>query len=256
MPRPSTITSCLLVALAGAVSCSSPTEQREFDLSGARLDIISGNQQSGRENTLLAQPIVVQLLNSKGRPVKGQVVTFTPLRESGSAWAGSAVTDADGFAKEWWIVGSYLWDNYLEARTVDPVTGERVVLATVKATSVRWTNPQIQCQFPGQTSWVPASATDCPSTQLPKDVARGGSLQILFRVVDDVTPVGGVPVSTIALKPSSITPAGAYTGTDGVVATIFTAGTVAGNSPVEASFRVSTVTLGIVNIDPNMRVFP
>ena len=231
MPRSHAAAPFLLMALLSAGSCTSPTERSDIAPSGVSLDIISGDKQTAHQFTQLLQPIVVQLMSSKGRPVKGQVVTFTPLTGSGSVWAGSAITDAEGYAKEWWTIGSLVSDiqNVLEARTVDPVTGERIVLGTLRATGQSWTTPQIQCQFPGQTNWVPNPAgtgDNCPPNILSggRSVPAGTTLQIRFRVIDNGIPVPGVPIDFLVGGRGTVSPAQLITGADGVGVVTFTGG--------------------------------
>jgi len=48
----------------------------------------------------------VQLLNTRGRPVKGQIVNFRVVQGGGSVFAGAAFTDNNGVVQDWWTIGS------------------------------------------------------------------------------------------------------------------------------------------------------
>jgi len=190
------------------------------------LSVVSGDNQAARAYTQLAQPVVVQLLTSKGKPIKGQVVTFRTLYGTGSVFAGAAITDANGFARDWWTLGDGGFENALEARTVDPVTGERIVFATSFATAVLWTAPEIQCKLPGQTFWGINQQTGegCPQFQNTISVPNGASIQLQFRLRDNGVVVPNAPVDFIVTGGGRIAPGEVLTDADGVVTVTFTAG--------------------------------
>lgn len=228
-------------------SCATPTDSVNDSGPAISLSIVSGDAQSSLEFTQLPEPIVAQLLNSRGRPVKGQIVNFRAMIESGSVWAGSAITDANGIAKEWWTLGPHnSLEKILEARTIDPVTGERIVLATARATTRAWQGePLILCAFPGQTSFVPTSDTDCPANFLGHSVPNGSSIQIRFQVLDNGTPAAGVPLDVIVGGGGKVSPAQVYTGADGIAAITFTAGPTHILNSIQANFLAMGVSRNV-----------
>ena len=77
------------------------------------LVIISGNNQSGVINTVLAQPLVVQAVDGLGRPIVNRTLTFQVSRSDGTLTAGiqsgrnlTVVTDGNGQASVKFQLGS------------------------------------------------------------------------------------------------------------------------------------------------------
>ena len=103
---------------------------------GMKLRIVSGEAQSGLVGTELPQPLVVQALTSAGVALAGQIVNFRVVEGGGSVFAGASITDANGYAREWWTLGPLAGRNRIEARAVHPTTGERLVFAEFTAEGV------------------------------------------------------------------------------------------------------------------------
>jgi len=72
------------------------------------VQIISGNNQiAAQTNSVLAEPLTVQVVNAGGFPVAGAPVTFTVTAGGGTIAGGSTVTNELGFATSGpWTVGS------------------------------------------------------------------------------------------------------------------------------------------------------
>jgi hypothetical protein len=122
--------SCLLAA------CNSSTDSGRAG-APARLDIVSGDAQQAVAGQELAQPLVVKVLDAKGKPVKGQIVNFRVVSGGGSVFAGAATTNNDGQAQERWTLGPIVADSQrVEARAVDPATGAALVFGTFKAVAM------------------------------------------------------------------------------------------------------------------------
>ncbi|MBI4874531.1 MAG: hypothetical protein HY822_07855 [Acidobacteria bacterium] len=68
------------------------------DTSAGRLEIVSGNNQSGSTGARLPVPLTVRLVSATGAPVAGTSIAFTVTRGVGQLSAISAVTDAAGVA--------------------------------------------------------------------------------------------------------------------------------------------------------------
>jgi hypothetical protein len=123
----------LLALFAALASCDSPTET---DRPGApaRLDVVSGDLQTAEVGTELPQPLVVRVTDADGTPLAGQIVNFRVVSGGGSVFAGAAQTNADGMAQERWTLGNTARDTQrVEARAVDPVTGQALVFGTFRA---------------------------------------------------------------------------------------------------------------------------
>jgi hypothetical protein len=86
----------------------------------AQLEAVSGMGQVGSVGTLLAEPLVVRVLDSEDRPVPEVRVAFVP----GTGADGSAVepdtakTDSDGRASVRWALGTAAGDQVLVAKVV------------------------------------------------------------------------------------------------------------------------------------------
>lgn len=127
------VTGALLVVFAAACT-DSPVASRPT-VGALSLDIVSGDAQSARASTELPNPLVVRVTNDRGRPVGDQIVNFRVVSGGGSVYAGSAITNRDGLAQEWWTLGAS-GAQRLEVRAVDPATGEKKVYGQFAATFV------------------------------------------------------------------------------------------------------------------------
>lgn len=99
-----------------------------------RFTILSGDGQVGRPYTELPDPLVV-LAERDGKPWKKQIVNFVVTDGGGWVFAGSALTDNKGTARDYWTLGS-AGAQELQVRAVDSQTGEKLVFATFTATAV------------------------------------------------------------------------------------------------------------------------
>src|SRR5437773_2756394 len=70
------------------------------------LHIVSANNQSGVVNTELSQPLVVQATNSDGIALVDLTVNFRVVSGGGSMYAGTASTDTEGTAADYWTLGT------------------------------------------------------------------------------------------------------------------------------------------------------
>jgi Bacterial Ig-like domain (group 1) len=103
-------------------------------LTPAQVLVVSGDMQSGTVGEELAQPLVVRVVDERDRPVRNQLVNFVVTAGGGSVFAGSAITNAQGEARERWKLGTVAGDTQrVEARAVDPSTGQALVFATFRA---------------------------------------------------------------------------------------------------------------------------
>jgi hypothetical protein len=117
----------IILGAAGLLACSeqTPTELRVIDPTTLRMDVVSGNDQRGPAGTELPAPLVVRVRNSTGGPLAGRMVTFVVLTGGGSVYGGSSISDAQGYARDWWTLGNTGGTNTLEVRAVDSSTGEK-----------------------------------------------------------------------------------------------------------------------------------
>lgn len=123
----------LLALLFAAAGCSRSAPVELLDSSVATQAVLIGNGQVAAAGTELPRPIVVRALDDSGRPVKGQIVNFVVTAGGGEVYAGAAVTDERGMARDWWTLGPRPGINRLEARAVNSTTGEAIVFGTFVA---------------------------------------------------------------------------------------------------------------------------
>jgi hypothetical protein len=100
----------------------------------AAMQIMDGDLQSAPVATELPNALVVRVVDDRGRPVRGEVVNFRVLAGSGTVFAGSAQTNANGEARERWTLGIVAGDTQrVEVRAVDAATGEARTYAVFRA---------------------------------------------------------------------------------------------------------------------------
>lgn len=126
-------TAFLATLALGACAGKAPADLTPPTLS---LGVVSGRRQQATVGQELPQPLVVQVLDSKLRPVKGQLVSFRVLSGGGSVYAGSTLTNADGIALDYWVMGPQPGPARLLVRAVDPATGEKRNIALFTAVAL------------------------------------------------------------------------------------------------------------------------
>ncbi len=76
------------------------------DLSKAVMLIVSGNDQSARQGTTLALPLVVRVADATGNPIADVSVDWKTSGPDGAALAATTATDAKGLATNKWTLGA------------------------------------------------------------------------------------------------------------------------------------------------------
>jgi hypothetical protein len=198
-------------AVLAAVSCSGDATGPSRGGVPARLEIAGGDLQQALVGTELAQPLVARVLDSKGKPVSGQLVNFVVAAGGGQVFAGSAITNAAGEARERWTLGTVADTQRVEVRAVDPTTGQPLVFAAFRAVGM----PDVAATVGPQSATALAGF---PGLPLADSVAV---------VVKDRfgNPVPGVAVVwTVRRGGGSVSPASSTTGAGGVARTVWTLG--------------------------------
>ena len=85
------------------------------------MEVVSGLGQRALPGRSLAGPVVVQVVDAQGRPVRGVTVTFAPDDGHGEADPASAATGADGRAATTWTLGLGLGLQSLRVSAADTV---------------------------------------------------------------------------------------------------------------------------------------
>ncbi len=102
-------------------------------------------------------PVTVTATDSRGRPLVNYLVNFKVLAGGGRMFAGTALTNRSGIARDYWSIGSAANVlNTLEVRAVDPTTGAKntyftqtvTTLSKIAFTSNRDGNYEIYTMYP------------------------------------------------------------------------------------------------------------
>jgi hypothetical protein len=118
--------------LVGLAACSDGAQPA--DGGPVTFSIVAGDLQVAPAGTELAQTLVARVTNDAGDPVQGQVVNFRVVVGGGSVFAGSGSSNSQGIVQERWTLGySYADTQRVEARAVDPDTGEPIVFGVFRA---------------------------------------------------------------------------------------------------------------------------
>jgi hypothetical protein len=139
MPKPFPKVSWILaVALVlASAACGSDVAGPMARPEPARMIVLSGDMQTGPPNQELPQPVAVQVLDEGGNPMPNQIVNFRVVEGNGSVFAGAALTNSQGIAKDFWTLGVISPNNAgrqrLEVRAVDAETNEKQVFARFTA---------------------------------------------------------------------------------------------------------------------------
>ena len=101
----------------------------------ARIEVVSGDSQSGEAGQALSDPIAIRVLDSGGEGVPGRTVRFQVSEGNGEVSPSSAVTDASGTARTTWTLGSASGSHTLVGQVSrgPGEEGDQVVEVTVQA---------------------------------------------------------------------------------------------------------------------------
>jgi hypothetical protein len=180
------------------------------------VQIIDGNDQTGRPGTTLPRDLVVQVVDAAGNPVVAAAVTWVVTRGEGTLSPTTGTTDDSGRAATSWTLGPTAGTNTAQAI----VSG--VGQAEFTATAAAGTASEIRPVSGGGQTGQAGSGLGAP---------------LVVEVLDDgENPVSGVAVTwTVESGGGSVSPASATTGADGRASTAWTLGPSMGTQRVEAS---------------------
>ncbi len=184
----------------------------------AQLITVSGTGQAGSVGTLLADPLVVRVLDSQDRPVPNVKVTFIP----GSGAAGSTVqpdtveSDGDGRAAVRWALGTNPGGQTLVASVV----GNSAVSASFTAMAGAGEGSQLEkVSGDGQTAIAGTQLAD----------------SLVVRVLDsNGQPVAGVTVNWAVTGGGNVTSASTVSRSDGLTGVRRTLGPTVGEQTTTA----------------------
>lgn len=121
-----------LFALGAA--CASPTDEGAAPPT-ISLVVVSGGGQTATAGSELPNPLVVKASDHLGKPFKSYLVNFRVTAGGGRMYAGSAFTDANGIARDYWTLGPAVGEQQVDVVAVYPSTGVKQHFGSFKATA-------------------------------------------------------------------------------------------------------------------------
>lgn len=178
--------------------------------------MVNGNNQSATVGASLANPFVIEVLDSRGRPIGGQTVTWNVMQGGGSMSPATSVSNASGEARSFLQLGPTPGVNRVTASlgTLSPV--EFTAMAMARAAS--------------QLGMVAGNNQEATmGSQLPQ--------QVVVRATDATgVPVAGVSVSfAVTTGGGTVQPGVIATDANGHASATWTLGATVGTQTLSAS---------------------
>ena len=207
--------SLLLLAAASLAACDRDPTVDPGPAYPPRGEVVSGDLQQDTVGDRLPQLISIRVTDQEGDPIAGQTVSFVVTAGGGSLFAATSQTSADGVASNQWTLGTVAGDTQrVEARMIDPESGQPVVLATFRAVGV----PD-----------APAAVTALPPVSRTGGAGQTLADSLAVRVTDAFgNPVPGVPIVWSATGGGTVSPATGTTNAQGIAKAAWTLGTTVG----------------------------
>lgn len=185
----------------------------------ARIEIVSGSNQAGAIGSLLAEPLVVRVLDSDNQPVASRQVAFllASNAQGGVLQPDTVATDADGRASSRWALGDAEGTQQAKAQVV----GIDILNVSFSATAGEGVAALVELvSGDGQTATAGSILPD----------------SLILRALDEGNrPVAGVTVSWEAIGGGSVSSATTVTGFDGRTGVRRTLGPGAGEQSTTAA---------------------
>lgn len=136
MSRMRLLCTALLASFAFAACGPEPTAPVATSGTVA-LSLVGGDAQVGVAGQELPAALKVLALDDKGHPLRGFLVNFRVMSGGGSMFAGASLTDKDGYAQDYWTLGTTLFTpQQVDVVAVDPTTGVKQNFGSFKARGV------------------------------------------------------------------------------------------------------------------------
>ena len=195
---------------AVAALLSSCAESSPSPTPPAVIELVSGNGQMGFAGEELPSAVVVRVKDASGAVVVGQIINFRVTAGGGSVFAGSAISDSSGTARERWTLGPVTGlspvPQRLESRAVDSQTGAAIVFSTFEATAV--------ARPPTGLAYSASPPTYVLGTAIaPNAPSSGGGPVIVYSISPELPPglVMSASTGVITGTPTAVAAAANYT---------------------------------------------
>jgi hypothetical protein len=190
-----------VVLLVLALSCTDSTAPPVKAVPTQML-VVQGQDQLETVATELPSPLIVLVKDKDDQPVEGQIVNFRVISGGGSVFAGAGITNAAGKVQDRWTLGALSKDSQrVEARAVDPESGDPIVFAVFRATP-RADVPSVTTKARGDSSYNADAGTPVDSLRLTVRDKHGNFVPNVS-VTWSVTSGGGQVSPPISLTDSS-----------------------------------------------------
>ena len=212
-------TTLSLTGCGGSGGGSNNTTMATTNKVVSTVTVVDGNNQNATVGTELTNALIALIKNSEGQPIAGQTVNFKVTSGGGTVFAGAATSDASGYARERWTLGTAAGAQRVEVRAVDS-NGTAVVFATFDATGTASTAQTCSAVSGGGQSYEQLKTLPAPITVIVKD-AYGN-------------PKSGVTVTFTPDSGGTVLPASATTNSNGEAETVWTLGQTIGTQKLNA----------------------
>jgi adhesin/invasin len=185
----------LIVSLAACADSGARPARR----SPSELHMASGNDQAGVVGAPLPQPIVVKLIDDRGKPVVGHSIAFEVVGGGGIPTADTATTDTGGVAQVHWILGDSVSDyQRMNVHAVDRASGKRLITRVFRAVPRPRPAARLEVLSGDGQSAFPLTTLPQPVTVRALDSLGRGvpGLPVTFSVVSGAGSVTGGARST------------------------------------------------------------
>ncbi|MDA8430952.1 MAG: Ig-like domain-containing protein, partial [Geobacteraceae bacterium] len=213
----------------GVVNSGGPTTATT-DKVISTVTVIDGNNQIAAVGTELHNTLVALIKNSKGQPIAGQLVNFNVVSGGGSVSAGAATSDANGYVRERWTLGTTAGVNRLEISAVDS-SGKAVVFTAFDAVASAGPPQSISISSGNGQSGTRLQPLASPITIVVSD-SYGN-------------PVPNILITFLADNGGSASPESVTTDALGTATTTWTLGQLVGNQTLSAA--VAGLNLATIN---------
>lgn len=208
----------LIAAVLVLSSCSEPSAPR----TPSSIAVVSGSGQAAAVATTLPQPVVAEVTDADGRPVRNVVVTWAVVEGGGSLNRLTSPTDRLGRAQTVWTLGTTAGVN----RVTATVTGVPSASAAANARA-----------------GAPASILMVSGTAQTGMVNTRLTQPIVARVIDaHSNAVVDAPV-TFTVSSGSVQPAATRTNATGLAGTAWTLGPDVGEQTLDAQLDGSAAVI-------------
>ena len=207
-------------ALALTSACGSDDLVLPDQTEPARIEIVSGANQAGSIGTMLAEPLVVRVTDSRDRPVPSRRVVFEVLSgNGGTVTPDTALTDSDGRASVRWVLGESEGMQRVQAKVVSELD-----LAT-SFTASAGEGVAAEIERVGGDGQSAIAGSTLPAPLVVRTLDAGGR------------PVAGITVTWTATGEGSLSAPTTVTGPDGTTSVRWTLGPAAGPQGAQAAVQ-------------------